>query len=283
MACYHPAKAYRCADGSVVFAQLARFDIVGDIRLPCGQCIGCRIDRSREWAARCMHEAQMHEQNAFLTLTYDDEHLPANCSLDYRHFQLFMKRLRKAGAKPRFFMCGEYGDNTFRPHYHCLLFGHRFDDLRHWKLGSTGFPIYTSVVANQFWKLGNVYIGEVSRQSAGYVARYCMKKVNGDLAAEHYGDRQPEFARMSLKPGIGSTWFARYGADVLPCDYVVADGIKVPVPRYYDKLFKGDIDDVKFNREQYARKFADNSTDERLEVREQVAKARLKSLVRDKV
>lgn len=283
MACFHPAKAFRCSDGSVVFQQLARFDIVGDIKLPCGQCIGCRIDRSREWAARCMHEAQMHEENSFLTLTYNDENIPPDGSLDYRHFQLFMKRLRKTGAKPRYFMCGEYGDNTNRPHYHCLLFGHQFNDLRYWKSGSSGHPIYVSTKCDTIWGLGQVFIGNVTKQSAGYVARYCMKKVTGDLAEAHYNGRTPEFAHMSTKPGIGTEWFKRYASDVLPCDYVISDGVKVPVPRFYEKLYKGDMDEIKYKRELFARKFAENNSDERLVVREEVMKAKLKSLVRNKV
>lgn len=284
MPCYHPIAGFRCADGSVVFAQLARYDIVGDIKLPCGQCVGCRLDRSREWSVRCLHEAKMHKQNSFLTLTYADDNLPANNSLCYRDFQLFMKRLRKhAGVSLRFFMCGEYGNETARPHYHALIFGYQFPDLLYWKKSPSGYAVYRSATLESLWTFGNSMIGDVSRESAGYVARYCMKKVTGDRAEAHYNGREPEFAHMSLKPGIGTEWFRRYGSDCLPCDYVVADGVKVPVPRFYDKLFKGDIEDVKYRREVYGRKFADNNTPERLAVRETVAKAKIKSLVRNKV
>lgn len=282
MPCYHPINGYKCSDGSVVFAQLARHDIVGDIKLPCGQCIGCRLDRAREWSVRCLHEAKMHNENSFITLTYADENLPANNSLDYRHFQLFMKRLRKDVGNVRFFMCGEYGDQTERPHYHALLFGFQFNDLAPWGRSPTGHAIYRSQHLEKLWTLGNSLIGNVTRESAGYVARYCLKKVTGDQANDHYKGRAPEFARMSLKPGIGTSWFEKYGTDALPCDYIVTDGIKVPVPRFYDKLYKGDIDEVKYKREIYGRKFKDNNTPERLLIREQVAEAKIKSLLRNK-
>lgn len=284
MPCYHPIKGFRCSDGSVVFVELQRYDIVGDIKLPCGQCVGCRLDRAREWSVRCLHEAKLSPQNSFITLTYSEENLPAGLSLDYRHFQLFMKRLRKrTGLRIRFFMCGEYGEQSLRPHYHALLFGYQFPDLYAWSTSPTGHQLYRSAMLEELWPAGNSLVGDVTRESAGYVARYCMKKVTGDLAESHYGGRTPEFARMSLKPGIGAEWFQRYSTDMLPCDYVVTDGIKVPVPRYYERLYKGDMDEIKYRREVYGRKFADNNTDERLVVREAVAKAKIKSLLRSRV
>ena len=187
-------------------------------------------------------------------------------------------------------MCGEYGEKDARPHYHALLFGYQFPDLKFWSRSPSGNALYRSAMLEKLWTLGNSLIGDVSRESAGYVARYCMKKVTGDLAEEHYRveengvvyQRVPEFARMSLKPGIGAEWFAKYRSDVFPHDYVVADGVKVPVPRYYDRLGKSEyeLDEVKFRREQFARKHAANNSDARLAVREEVMKARLKSLAR---
>ena len=118
MACYSPIKAYRDSSGTLFFHSKVGTNI---IKLPCGQCVGCRLERSRVWAARCVHEAQMHESNCFITLTYMDNPV----SLDYRDFQLFMKRLRsKSGKRVRFFMCGEYGENNSRPHFHAILFGY---------------------------------------------------------------------------------------------------------------------------------------------------------------
>lgn len=283
MPCYHPCKAYRCADGSIVFAQLARYDIIGDAKIPCGQCIGCRIDRSQEWSVRCLHEAKMHRENSYITLTYSPENLPADMSLNYRHFQLFMYRLRKEVGPVRFFMCGEYGEREQRPHYHALLFGYQFDDLKDRGKNANGDRLYESAKLERLWGLGYCVVGMVTKQSAGYVARYCMKKVTGDLAEGHYKGRTPEFARMSLKPGIGAKFFEKYTSDILPNDYVICDGIKVPVPKYYDRIFKGDIEDVKWKREVFGRLHAENQTPERLAVREEVKIAQLKRLKRSEV
>lgn len=282
MPCYKPIRAYKVADGGIVFSQLARYDIVGDCRLPCGQCIGCRLDRAREWSVRCMHEAKMHEDNSFVTLTYADENLPADGSLNYSDFQKFMRRLRKRVGEVRFFMCGEYGEMTKRPHFHAILFGYQFPDLKIWGRSPSGHPVYRSEILESLWTVGNSLVGQVTRQSAGYVARYCLKKVTGDLAEAHYKGRTPEFAHMSLKPGIGAKFFEKYSADILPNDYVIEDGMKIPVPKYYDKLYKGDIDDVKYRREVFGRAHADNNTDERMKVREIVQEARISTLVRNK-
>lgn len=286
MPCYKPVKAYSVAGGGVVFSQLARYDIVGDTKIPCGQCIGCRLDRAREWTVRCLHEAKLHEENCFITLTYDDEKLPERGSLDYRDFQLFMKRMRKKTGPVRFFMCGEYGETTLRPHYHAILFGIRFPDLVYWGKSPTGYPVYRSQILADLWGLGNVLVGEVSKQSAGYVARYCLKKVTGDLAEAHYNGREPEFAQMSLKPGLGADFFKKFRSDILPNDYIVVEGLKIPVPKYYDRLYEEmgeDIEDVKYKRELYGRTRADNNTPDRLQVRETVQYERVKMLKRSKV
>lgn len=283
MPCYKPIKGYKCSDGTVVFSQLARHDIIGDIKLPCAQCIGCRLDRAREWSVRCMHEAKMHDENCFITLTYKEENLPANNSLQYSDFQKFLKRLRHHSGPIRYFMCGEYGEQLNRPHYHAIIFGYQFPDRYYWGKSPAGYPLYRSELLETLWDNGISLIGSVTRESAGYVARYCLKKINGDLAAAHYGDREPEFAHMSLKPGIGASFFKKYTSDILPNDYVVSDGWKIPVPKYYDKLYKGDLEDVKWEREKYAKKFAANNTPERLEAREVVQHAKIKSLQRNKI
>ncbi|AXH76962.1 MAG: replication initiator protein [Microviridae sp.] len=283
MPCYKPINAYRTADGGAVFAQLGRYDIVGDIRLPCGQCIGCRLDRAREWSVRCLHEAKMHDANSFITLTYKDENIPPLGSLQYRDFQLFMKRFRKACGPIRFFMCGEYGEVTLRPHYHAIIFGYQFPDLQYWGRSPSGHPVYRSDILESLWDLGNSLVGQVSKESAGYVARYCLKKITGDLAEDHYKGREPEFARMSLKPGIGASFFHKFTEDILPCDYIIVEGLKIPVPKYYEKLYGGDMDEIKWRREQYGRKHADNNTPERLAVREEVQAAKLRQLKRTNV
>lgn len=205
------------------------------LRLPCGRCIGCRLDKSRQWAVRCMHEAALHDDNCFLTLTYDDEHLPAGGTLVKRDLQLFLKRLRKAhvGRVIRYYGCGEYGEQLSRPHYHLCLFNYAFPDRKIFKRGSQ--PLWVSDELSSLWPLGHSTIGCLSFDSAAYVARYVCKKVVGGIAASHYGDKQPEFALMSLKPGIGAGWFDKYGPEVYPSDYVVSRGFKVKPPRYYDR------------------------------------------------
>jgi len=284
--CYYPLQAWQLESGEVVFAE--RGNIRRELKLPCGQCIGCRLKRSAEWALRCVHEAQMHERNVFVTLTYDKEHLPESGSLDYRHFQLFIKRLRKAGHKLRYFMAGEYGEENWRPHFHACLFGVGFDDRVLYRRLASGFDLYTSPSLERYWEHGFSSLGEVSFESAAYVARYVVKKVTGDRAVDHYRrvsadtgeiiDFVPEFCHMSLKPGIGMPWFEKYHSDVFPADRVWHDGRKLRVPRFYDKLLEKLSDEMHEDalcaRELKEFNVAD-LTPERLDVRAQVARARL--------
>ena len=249
MPCYHPMPAVRMLDGSVKFVSRNKKDVDGSLELPCGQCIGCRLERSRQWAMRCLHESSLYDRNAFVTLTYEDSHVPPGGSLHYPDFQKFMKRLRKHIKMPvRFYMGGEYGESgTIRPHYHVCLFGYDFPDKVYFRKSSSGEKLYTSEFLESVWPYGLSSIGDVTFQSAAYIARYCVQKVTGDLAESHYRvitddgeiiDRSPEFNHMSLKPGIGSRWLAKYQTDVFPRDYVVINGVKVKPPKYYDTLFE---------------------------------------------
>lgn len=295
MPCYHPLQAYKTAAGEVVFYESARHDIVRSLTLPCGQCVGCRLERSRQWAVRCMHEASLYEQNCFITLTYNDENLPEDGSLHYDHFQKFMKRLRKAvGGRVRFYMAGEYGEQLGRPHFHACLFNYDFTDKVFFKRSGSGSNLYRSAKLESLWPYGYSSIGDVNFQSAAYVARYIMKKVNGKHQDEHYervndetGEitvRRPEFTKMSLKPGIGYDWYKEWKDDVYPDDFVVVNGKKVRPPRFYDKKFKVDhpeeFEVIEFQRECRARERFEDNSDERLAVKEKVAKARLQSLKR---
>jgi hypothetical protein len=295
MACYHPLSAYRCSDGSVVFHEKARFKIVAIMSLPCGQCIGCRLERSRQWAMRCMHEASLYDQNAFLTLTYAPDKIPPNNSLRYRDYQLFMKKLIKRYERPiRFFMCGEYGTHTVRPHYHALLFNFDFPDKVYHSKTSQGELLFSSKSLDKIWGLGHCMIGAVTFESAAYVARYCVSKRTGHGAADYYSSldletgeiisRVPEFAHMSLKPGIGRPWLDKFGSDVYPHDYVIVRGVKVKPPKYYDDLYErenpDELDFIKAQREFDAALNAADNTWERLAVKEKVHLARSSSLIR---
>lgn len=149
MPCYFPMQGFRSktltdnGKRKIVFSKNQGFEDL-PVTLPCGQCIGCRLEHSRQWAIRCLHEASLHEHNCFLTLTFDDEHLPKSESLDVRDLQLFMKRLRKEYGKGiRFYACGEYGEKYYRPHYHLCLFNHDFHDKYLWKM-SNDKPLYRS-------------------------------------------------------------------------------------------------------------------------------------------
>lgn len=288
MACFHPITAYYDrASGSVFFSK-AKGD--GDtIQLPCGRCVGCRLERSRQWATRIMHEAQMHGvNNSFITLTYDNEHLPSNGSLVYSDFQKFAKRLRFRGYPFRFYMCGEYGDRTGRPHYHACIFGTNFPDRYLWKRTGAGSLIYRSPILESCWTAGHSSVGDLTFESAAYVARYVMKKITGDMAKEHYkrvdpetGEVywiEPEFCQMSLKPGIGATWFDKYADDVYPHDHVIVNGKSVKPPRFYDKLLKRSdvykLDDVKQQRIVDAIESWEDNTDQRLADKEKFLSSR---------
>lgn len=295
MSCYHPLKAFRTPDG-VVFTQLGRYDILGDIEIPCGQCIGCRMRKATEWATRCMHEASLHASNCFVTLTYGRDCLPPDGGLEHRDFQLFLKRLRfEVFPQPvRFYMCGEYGPRTNRPHYHACLFGvdFRSDRVPSGK-SKSGMVFYDSPQLFRLWGHGRVSVQDLTRETAGYCARYIMKKQLGKAASaaeradENGVIRRPEYAAMSLRPGIGAEWFKKYGADVYPHDFVIADGSKVPPPRYYDKLLKRSgnvaLDSVQFRRQQRAKLVAGDNTDNRRLIREQVHVAKMRNHAREGV
>lgn len=263
------------------------------ISVPCGKCIGCRVSRSRMWAARCMHEASLHPTNCFVTLTYDNFWLPGDYSLKKRHVQLFQKRLRKKYAykKIRFFTAGEYGDKGQRPHYHLLIFNHRFNDQKIFKQNH-GNILYTSNLLSQLWPFGFSTVAPLTYQTAAYTARYVMKKIGGDEAAEHYlrvhpyigtlNRVAPEFAMQSNKPGIGSGWIDKFHSDVYPSDFLIVDGKKHPVPKYYVlKLEELEQRRIQRGRKAAALKQRQDNTPERLRAREAVLESKLSILKRD--
>lgn len=272
----------------------------------------------------------MHKANCFITLTYSDEHIPKTGSLEHRDFQLFMKRLRKhvgrnkqkskqeptkgtpplpqratenrenkfslkAKSKIRFYMAGEYGENTKRAHYHACIFGYDFPDKKYWRTTGSKARLYTSEQLNKLWGKGHTTIGEVNFESAAYVARYIMKKVNGDRAKKHYEEidaetgeiktRKPEYNKMSLRPGIGSQWLERYATDAYPEGKIVVRGHKSKTPKYYDKKYaKLDplgYEDLLFERDKEGQKRAGDNTVERLAAKETVAKAQIAFLKRN--
>lgn len=272
-------------------------------KVPCGKCIGCKLERSRQWAMRIVHEASLYEQNSFLTLTYDDKNLPQNGSLVKSDYQKFMKRLRKSVSpkRVRFFHCGEYGEKLGRPHYHSILFNHDFIDKSLYKTTSRGDRLYTSEALSNLWTAGHALIGEVTFESAAYVARYTIEKINVSakspdrikkqweekyLVSKKTGElREPEYVTMSRRPGIGKNWFEKYTSDIYPQDYAIIRGMKVRPPKYYDGLYE-QIEPtnylcIKKNRIINSLKMDPiENTSQRLAVKEIVKLAQLRSLSR---
>lgn len=283
MPCFKPLQGYRSASVGRTGKRAISFNPSTGYRdlpisVPCGQCVGCRIDRRDDWAVRLVHEGRLHELKCFVTLTYDDAHLPESGSLQKRDMQLFLKRLRKLHGKFRYFYCGEYGDNTNRPHYHILLFGVGFPDQRKHSTNQGGNTLYTSDTLSNLWGLGHCLIGAFNEASARYTASYVVKKVTGQLAEAHYQGRLPEFVNMSLKPAIGRGWYDRYSSDYFPSDFVVLAGKKKRVPKYYTKLLetsdKESHKQIKNQRIDKAVLRKSDNTPERLAVRETVTKAK---------
>lgn len=247
------------------------------VQIPCGQCIGCRIDYSRQWANRCLMELQYHESAYFVTLTYDDVHVPITyyskdedgCAvpaqtLRKRDLQLFFKRLRtNTGQDIRYFCCGEYGSRSARPHYHCIIFGLVLDDLIPYKRSHEGFQYYNSETVQSAWRssaytsegdkipdtygdIGFAVVADVTWESCAYTARYVTKKATG-YEKEFYDtfNLEPEFAVMSRKPGIGRKFYDDHKEELYEYDHISIKtpkgGRKVRPPRYFDQLF--DVDD----------------------------------------
>lgn len=306
MACFKPLSAYQTEQGQVVFQSTSSgwngskykpTDSAKAIQIPCGRCIGCRADKSKEWATRIVHEASLHSDNCFITLTYDPENLPPDGGLIVGHFQKFMKRLRKHihPQKVRFYHCGEYGDRNNRPHYHALLFGFNFDDWVYLFDSNSGVPIYTSPTLEKIWGKGFVTIGEVTFESAAYCARYVIKKINGVMADEidtttnlkHYervnsftGEIvpvKPEYSTMSRRPGIGHNWISNYTGDVFPKDFTTIRGSRLKPPKYYDKYLQS-IDPDMYDQIKEGRKLrsflSDDNLPHRLEAKEKVLEAK---------
>lgn len=205
----------------------------GSVRaVACGRCLGCRLEYSRQWAVRCMHEAACHEDNSFVTLTYKE----APRDLHYPDFQYFMRKVRKSFCNVSFYMCGEYGPKNGRPHFHALLFGVGFRDRK--PLGSSvpGVKLFESAQLSKLWGLGFASVGDVTFESAGYVARYVYKKMT---TGGVYDGRVGEFSRMSLRPAIGRKWLDKFGrSDVLPDGSVVTNGVKASAPKYYRRQLR---------------------------------------------
>jgi hypothetical protein len=267
MSCFHPLTAYWATPygSGITFVKEKTIYTTNPIKLPCGQCSGCKLENARQWAIRIKHEASMHANNTFITLTYDNEHLPPTGTLVLKHWQDFMKRLRKkySHKKLSFYHCGEYGEKQGRPHYHAIIFNHQFSDL---------IPIprkkdlHTSKTLDQLWGKGFTSVGSVTFESASYVASYVQKKINGPKAEainmsnglRHYERMtaegevitlKKEYATMSRNPGIAALWLTKHHTDIYPSDFVTHKGKKHALPKFYDRQYEMLINSTGHNPE----------------------------------
>lgn len=214
--------------------------------IPCGYCIDCRLNYSKMWANRIMLEASDWKENYFLTLTYDNEHLPFNdeglMTLRPKDLQDFLKRLRRHFEPNilRFFACGEYGDASKRPHYHAIIFNLPLVDKEYYARSDSGYPIYISETLRKIWSHGHVIVASMTWESAAYVARYTMKKAGGrDNSFYEEIGIEPEFLRMSRRPGIAASYFDKWHEKIYDTDSIVIGDVNggktVKPPRYFDK------------------------------------------------
>lgn len=265
-------------DNDVFFGKLIR----------CGTCEGCRMDKSRDWANRLLLEREYWSTAYFVTLTYDDDHVPRSYYADPRtgeaqpsltlckkDLQDFLKRLRYHHKKPlKFFACGEYGPQTFRPHYHLIIFGLELGDLVPYAKNELGQWTYQSNWLTSIWAerkapcrqgsvtplamdpeyfctpYGRVLVAEAEWKTFAYVSRYTTKKLYGPQA-KYYEQFNiiPPFLQMSLKPAIGRRWFDDH-PDVMDFEYINVStptgGKKFRPPYYFDQLY--DCDDDGYDR-----------------------------------
>ncbi|WNK14856.1 MAG: replication initiator protein [Microvirus sp.] len=285
MACYKPLKAWRVparpgSPPSLTFNRNIGAVDLPQVNVPCGRCIGCRISRAKEWAARLADEATLHSDVWFLTFTYSDEHLPANRSLSKETMQKAIKRMRKNIGLFRYYLCGEYGDLFGRPHYHMICFGLKFDSL---KLVSLRKRLYNNDLLTKSWGFGHVTIQYATPKTMEYTARYVLKKQWGSKAEAHYNGLLPEFNMMSLKPAIGRNYALSNSGDFIHKGYYHLNGSKVKLPKYYKKLYEltePDLIAILKAKARAAYRPEDN-TPKRLEQREECAKARASRFTRN--
>jgi hypothetical protein len=314
MPCYSPLLGWSARGGGFTFRRDQSYGT--KMTVACGGCLGCRLDKSKEWAARIVHEASMYQDNCFITLTYDPEHLPRDGSLNKEHFQKFMKRLRRRfpDRRIRYYHCGEYGNNYDRPHYHACLFNLDFPDKELFS-NREGNYLFTSKILEDVWRYGFCTVGELTYESAAYCARYVLKKVTGERAHDHYSrvdlitgevyELQPEYTTMSrgstckehrgmpyqkecrnCSRGIGREWYEKYKEDLFPSDEVPVPGRGVfkKVPRYYEEQLGAEseceLEAVKQRRRVFRDAHADEYSPERLMAKYKVKKAQAKMLKR---
>ena len=271
MACLHPLKRWvvgydakndkdiaKITPWATEYVKYGRKTITEFQQIPCSKCIECRLNYAKEWATRCILEAKQYKHNEMLTLTYNDENIPKKMGIitktgEYgeietlvkKDVQDFLKRLRKASKQEfRYFMCGEYGTENKRPHYHIILFNYEAKDKKHHAYNKKGNEMFTSELINKAWGKGFAILNNVDYGSCEYVARYIIKKQKGPNAAQEYIDRgqQPEYTCMSRRPGIGNYYFEKLKEGDYETKKIwtkTQKALKCAKPcRYFDKLYE---------------------------------------------
>lgn len=241
--CYYADKLNESGKRPLVFSSKLRYRggdprYVNHLEISCGKCRGCRADTALMWSIRGYHESTLHQQNSFITLTYDDDHLPSDGKIDKRHLQLFFKRLRRDGTKIRYLACGEYGSHTRRPHYHAIIFG------KDWLEGSQMVTdkLYTNKTLVDTWGYGLVSVAPVTMASICYVCGYVNKKT----------EDTDSFNLMSRRPGIGHRWLDLYSDDIARTGIVSIDGQQYQVPKRYLQWHEEELEHIKKMRAEYA-------------------------------
>lgn len=282
MICNHPLTRVEDFNGKVTFheAKLNDQETLSDWKtslktqgyiksvkmIPCGQCVSCRLNKARDWANRIMMECQDFKYNYFVTLTYADEYLPIKKTINtetgevitgatlkkedltkFNHDlrQYWERKFNHSGI--RYYSCGEYGEQNLRPHYHCIIFNLPYlDDLVIYKKTELGDTLYTSETLSKIWKKGYVIVGEVTYESASYVARYVMKKRWGKDADAYYESlaKIPEFTTMSRMPGIGRNYYEANKETIYQTDEIFVKtkkgSVRLKPSAYFDRLYEQD-------------------------------------------
>lgn len=243
------------------------------IEIPCGKCIGCKSDKATAWGIRAYHESTRHKQCAFVTFTYDDQHMPVDGKVSKYEAQCILKRMRNHGLKFRYMLCGEYGGVTKRPHYHALIFGQDFrDDAVPLGVSARQVDQYSSRVIDKVWDKGFHVIEDVNAAACFYVAGYLLKN----------NDEDDSFLLASRKPYIGHGWLSRFADHISQQGFVTIDGKKRPIPPSYLQRpeFALEFDALKDERREFVK---NRSPDEVVKARESARGKGMNLLARSKL
>ena len=219
MACTNPKPAWKTKNGKIAF-EAPKWTRKADYFVPCEKCLACTAQKSQYWAIRMTHEAQTHKLSSFITLTYREEDCPE--AISKKEAKAFIRRLRDYYTKDlRYFLCGEYGETTRRPHYHAIIFGTDFRSSRY--TYTVNSDLFGNSELDRVWGKGHIGIADFTPATAMYTAGYVNKKLS---------DRDT-FNSMSRFPPLGKRWLERNIDEIMRLDKCEFDGREYPVPPEY--------------------------------------------------